>query len=171
MTPGERILHSSSFSKIVAPGLRVGYLVLPSALAQDLEAAAVSTYLAPAFPMQATVFEFLRRGLLESNVDRVRDLLRTRRDALLAALDRALPEASWTRPAGGYFLWLTFPSGIDSRQALAASEQAGVAFVSGSDFFVRPEEGAGAARIAFSFASPDEIAEGVTRLAAALATL
>jgi DNA-binding transcriptional MocR family regulator len=160
-----RVLHTSSFSKIVAPGLRVGYSVLPAQLATELEAAAVNTYLAPTFPTQAIVFEFLRRGLLESSVARVRGLLGARRDAMTAALVRELPEATWTRPQGGYFLWLGLPEGVDARQLLAASEEAGVSFVPGSAFFLDPERGADSARLAFSAATPEEIAEGVGRLA------
>ncbi len=166
---GDRVLHSSSFSKIVAPGLRVGYLVVPSELAAQLEAVAASTYLAPAFSTQAIVFEFLQRGLLEPNVERVSDLLRRRRDALLSALERDLPEALWSTPAGGYFLWLELPAGVNASETLAAGEETGVTFVAGSDFFLDPEEGSGAARLAFSFASPEEIGEGVARLAGALA--
>jgi DNA-binding transcriptional MocR family regulator len=168
---GGHVLHSSSFSKIVAPGLRVGYLVLPGQLAQELEAAAVSTYLSPVFPTQAIVFEFLRRGRLEPNVARVRDLLRARRDALLAALERELPVGSWSRPAGGYFLWLDLPEGLDARGVLEAGKETGVAFVPGGDFFHRPAAGRSAARLAFSFASPDEITEGVARLAGACAAV
>src|SRR5262249_21677438 len=68
LSGGAHVIHSSSFSKIVAPGLRVGYLVVPGALAAELERTAVSTYLAPTFPTEAIVFEFVRRGLLEPNV-------------------------------------------------------------------------------------------------------
>jgi 2-aminoadipate transaminase len=161
----ERVLHSSSFSKIVAPGLRVGYLVLPESLARELEAAAVSTYLSPAFVAHAIAFEFLRRGRLEPNVARVCELLRTRRDALIAALERELPEAAWHRPEGGYFVWLELPEGIDAREALAAGVEAEVTFVPGSEFFLRPDEGATAVRLAFSSSSTTEIAEGVGRLA------
>ncbi len=167
---GERVVYSSSFSKIVAPGLRVGYVVVPASLAAELEAVAAGTYLAPAFSTQAIIFEFLSRGLLEPNVERVRALLRARRDALLAALERELPEASWNTPAGGYFLWLDLPGGLSARELLAAGGEAGVTFVAGGDFFVRPEDGEGSARLAFSFASPDEIGEGVARLAEACAT-
>jgi DNA-binding transcriptional MocR family regulator len=166
---GNRVLYSSSFSKIVAPGLRVGYLVVPIDLASALEAVAAGTYLAPAFSTQAIVFEFLQRDLLGANVERVCGLLRLRRDALLDALERDLPEASWSTPAGGYFLWLELPPGVSARDALAACEVAGVTFVAGGDFFVRPEDGAAAARLAFSFASPQEIEEGVARLAGVLA--
>ncbi len=166
---GARVLYSSSFSKIVAPGLRVGYLVVPAELAAELEAVAAGTYLAPAFSTQAIVFEFLHRGLLESNVERVCELLRARRDALLSALERELPDASWSTPAGGYFLWLDLPGEAEARQILAAGEEAGVTFVAGGDFFARPEDGLGSARLAFSFASPEEIGEGVARLAGACA--
>ena len=169
LSGGERVLYSSSFSKIVAPGLRVGYLVVLEPLADELQAVAASTYLAPAFSTQAIVFEFLQRGLLEPNVERVSGLLRVRRDALLAALERELPEASWSTPAGGYFVWLDLPGDLAAREILAAGERAGVTFVAGSDFFVRPEDGRGSARLAFSFASPEEIGEGVARLAVACA--
>jgi 2-aminoadipate transaminase len=166
---GERVFYSSSFSKIVAPGLRVGYLVVPASLATELEGVAAATYLSPAFSTQAIVFEFLHRGLLEPNVERVCGLLRSRRDAMLAALERELSEASWSTPAGGYFLWLDLPGHTDASEILVAGEQSGVAFVAGSDFFVRREDGKGSARLAFSFASPEEIAEGVRRLAAVCA--
>jgi 2-aminoadipate transaminase len=162
---GDRVVHSSSFSKIVAPGLRVGYLVVPPGLAGELESMAASTYLAPVFPTQAIAFEFLRRERLEPNLERVRGLLRIRRDTMLAALARDLPEAAWSRPAGGYFLWLELPSGIGAQAALAAATAAGVTFVAGEDFFVRPDDGGGAARLAFSFAARGEIDEGVALLA------
>jgi 2-aminoadipate transaminase len=166
-SPG--ILHSSSFSKIMAPGLRVGYLVVPPQLARELEAAAVSTYLAPTFPTQAIAFEFLRRGRLESNLARVRSLLRTRRDALLSALEQHLPGASWTRPDGGYFVWLELPEGVGARAALSAGQETGVTFVPGGDFFRREADGASSARLAFSFPSPEEIDEGVELLSRACA--
>lgn len=168
---GAPVVHSSSFSKILAPGLRVGYLVVPAALAGELEAAAADTYLAPAFPTQAIAFEFLSRGRLEANVERVRGLLRIRRDAMLAALARELPDASWSHPAGGYFLWLELPDDVSARATLVAATEAGVTFVAGEDFFVRPHEGRSAARLAFSFASPAEIGEGVARLAGACAAV
>lgn len=169
LSGGAGVLHSSSFSKIVAPGLRVGYLVLPTDLASELEAVAAGTYLAPSFVAQAIAFEFVRRGSLEPNVDRVRGLLRLRRDAMLAALERDLPEASWSIPTGGYFVWLELPDGVVAREALSASEAAGVTFVPGGDFYLDEEQGRSAARLAFSFASVEEIDDGVALLAGALA--
>jgi 2-aminoadipate transaminase len=151
---GERVAYSSSFSKTIAPGLRVGYFVLPAALEQELEAVAVSTYITPALLGQGTVFEFLRRGNLEPNLERIRPLLRARRDAMLEALDEHLPSAHWSRPEGGYFIWLELPRDVE--------EVPGVSFVKGTDF----GGAANTARLAFSFVSPEEIRAGVQRLAA-----
>jgi 2-aminoadipate transaminase len=155
---GERVAYSSSFSKTIAPGLRVGYFVLPQGLDTELEALAVSTYITPVLLGQATVFEFLRRGNFEPNLVRVRDLLRSRRDAMLEALERELPAATWSSPQGGYFVWLELPHDL--------GEAEGVTFVPGTDFGGAPNT----LRLAFSFVSPEEIHEGVRRLAAAVET-
>jgi len=155
--------YSSSFSKTIAPGLRVGWFVLPEPLARTVEAAATSTYITPVLLGQATVHEFLARGLFEPNLERVRGLLGARRDAMLAALDRELPHVRTTRPDGGYFLWAE-ADGVDAGELLARAEAAGVTFVQGSDFDGSP----GTFRLAYSFVSLDEIGEGVARLASAL---
>lgn len=167
---GENVVHSFSFSKIVAPGLRVGYLVAPLGLVARLEALAVQTYLAPSFLSQATVLEFLRRGALEPSLERVREQLRMRRDAMLAALEANLPDATWNRPDGGYFLWLDLPERVNAGELLVSAESAGVTFVKGSDFFPAGAGGASSARLAYSFVSPADITAGIARLGALLAT-
>jgi DNA-binding transcriptional MocR family regulator len=159
---GIHVAYSSSFSKTIAPGLRVGYFVLPSALERELEALATSTYITPVLLGQATVFEFLRRGNFEPNLERVSTLLGARRDAMLEALERELPDARWSKPQGGYFVWLELPDGADAGALLERATVAGVTFVPGADFGGAPNT----ARLAFSFVSPDEIREGVRRLAA-----
>jgi DNA-binding transcriptional MocR family regulator len=163
---GERVVYSSSFSKIVAPGVRVGYLVLPEQLAGRVEALATSTYISPALMAEATVYEFLRRGALERNLQLVRSLLKARRDALLHALNEQLEGtgARWNRPEGGYFLWLELPDGLDAVSLLAEAERIGVTFIPGPDFFPRGGGGRSAARLAFSFASPAQLADAVGRL-------
>jgi 2-aminoadipate transaminase len=162
---GERVIYSSSFSKTIAPGVRVGYFVLPEQLANELEALAVSTYITPVLLGEATVYEFLRRGAFEPNLERIRGLLRERRDAMLGALESELGgRASWSRPEGGYFLWLDL--GVDAAELLGRAEQAGITFIKGTDFFPPGEGGERSARLAFSFVSPSEITEGVSRLAA-----
>ena len=162
---GEGIAYCSSFSKTVAPGVRVGWYVLPPELAAAIEALAVSTYISPPYLSQATVLEFLRRESFGPNLERVNGLLRERRDAMLEALARELPEdASWTRPDGGYFVWVELPSGPPSSELLAEAEEAGVTFVQGADFFPGGRGGEHALRLAFSFVSPEEIAQGVSVL-------
>src|SRR5665213_789753 len=161
---GGEIAYSSSFSKTIAPGLRVGWFVLPEPLARDLELAANGTYIGPVLLGQAAAHEFVSRGLFEPNLERVRELIGMRRDAMLAALDRELPEIRITRPEGGYFLWAEL-GGVDATELLARAEAAGVTFVKGTDFDGEPDT----LRLAYSFVSVDEIAEGVSRLAAALA--
>jgi 2-aminoadipate transaminase len=162
---GERVLYSSSFSKTIAPGLRVGYLVLPPDLERDLAALALSTYITPVLLGQATVFEFLRRGQLEPNLERVRLLLGARRDAMLEALGDELPSTRWSKPEGGYFIWLEVSQNVDAGALVERAGEAGVTFVPGTDFGGAPNT----ARLAFSFVSPDEIHEGVRRLAALVA--
>ena len=162
----ERVVYTSSFSKTVAPGVRVGYFILPPALHAAVEAAAVATYISPVLVGEATVLEFVQRGHFEPNLERVRALLRVRRDAMLDALEHDLgeTEARWSRPAGGYFLWLDVP-GLDAADLLERATAAGVTFVKGSDFGGPPSS----IRLAYSYVSPDEIREGVGRLARLLA--
>jgi len=160
---GTNVIYSSSFSKTIAPGLRVGYVLVPEEVAAGLEDIVASTYITPALVGQATVLEFLRRGLLAPNLERVRGLLGARRDAMLEALERDLAgRARWSQPEGGYFLWLELPDGTDATELLGRASAAGVTFVPGPDFGGVPNS----ARLAFSFASPAEIDEGVSRLAA-----
>ena len=159
---GDRVVYTSSFSKTVAPGLRVGYFILPSELRVELEATSTSIYITPGLLGQAAIYEFTRRGNFESNLARVRDLLRARRDAMLETLEAELgrSSATWSQPEGGYFVWLDVP-GVDAVELLARSADAGVTFVPGSDFGGPPST----ARLAYSFVSPDEIRGGVPLLA------
>jgi 2-aminoadipate transaminase len=163
---GHRVVYQSSFSKTVAPGVRVGYFVLPAELAAQIEALAVSTYITPPFIAQATVHEFLARGDFEPNLVRVNGLLRARRDALLEALDQHLTGAAeWSRPEGGYFVWVDMASGPETATVLPQAEHAGVPFVKGSDFFAGGRGGLHSLRLAFSYVSPEQIADGISRLA------
>jgi DNA-binding transcriptional MocR family regulator len=168
---GKHVAYSSSFSKTIAPGVRVGYFVLPEALAAAVEALAVSTYISPPFLSQATVHEFLRRGNLGPNLERVQGLLGARRDAMLAALEQELPAgASWSRPEGGYFVWLDLPEPASADELVDRAAEVDVTFVKGSDFFPAGSgDGERSLRLAFSYVSPDEIAEGVARLGALVA--
>jgi DNA-binding transcriptional MocR family regulator len=157
-----RSIYMSSFSKTISPGLRVGFMVLPDRLSEELAAAATDTYITPVQLSQAVVHEFIRRGSFAPNLMRVNEQLKQRRDAMLAALEKHFGGASWLRPEGGYFIWLQLPAGADSREILARAE--GVAAVAGTEFTAA----ANCIRLAYSFAAPDEIDPGLERLARAV---
>jgi 2-aminoadipate transaminase len=166
---GEKVTFTSSFSKTVAPGLRIGYFVVPKEMAAAYDDRAVSTYISPSLLPQATVHELIARGAFEPNLERVRGLLKARKDAMLAALDREMPDGtSWSRPEGGYFLWIDFPGDTDAAHLLTRATEAGVTFVKGTDFFPNQSGGWSSARLAFSYESPERIAEGVALLASLL---
>jgi 2-aminoadipate transaminase len=164
------VTYASSFSKTVAPGLRTGYFVVPEERAASFEERVVSTYISPPFLTHATIAEFVERGLFEANLERVRAGLRARRDAMLAALEATFAaRASWSRPEGGYFLWLELGDGRSASELAARAEAGGVAIVRGEDFFPAGSgHGTFSARLAFSYETPERIAEGIERLAALL---
>ena len=139
-------------------------MILPDALIDPIEGYVLENYVSPSIFAQAALHEFIVSGHFETNLERVRRELRARRDAMIAALEREMPDgAAWNRPEGGYFLWLDLPPGVEAEALLAQAGEAGVTFVKGADFYA----GAGgedAARLAFSFASPAEIDEGLGRL-------
>jgi 2-aminoadipate transaminase len=162
---GENVVFSSSFSKTGAPGLRVGYVILPPGMVKAVEDIAAQTYVGPPLLPQAMLFEFIDRGLFDTNLVFVCDALRARRDAMLETLEAEMPEGSrWSRPAGGYFLWLDLPPGVDCQTVDAKVREAGVMIVKGTDFYAS-EGGEESVRLAFSFVSVDEIRDGVRRLA------
>jgi len=163
---GHLALFASSFSKTVAPGLRVGYGVLPGHLAGPVTRAALEEYVSPPMWPQAVVHEFLAAGFLPAHLARVRAMLRERYDALAGGLEAGLPgQARWPAPDGGYFLWLELPGSLRSDDLLAACEQAGVAFAPGSGFFYH-RGGEHRARLCFSSPPLADIPAGADRLTA-----
>lgn len=166
---GERVTFTSSFSKTVAPGLRIGYFVVPQGLVAAYDDRAVSTYISPSLLPQATVYELMHRGAFEPNLDRVRGLLKGRKDAMLTALADEMPDGTvWSSPEGGYFLWVDFGGDLDGAALLTRATAAGVTFVRGSDFYPNAAAGQSSARLAFSYETPERIAEGVALLASLL---
>lgn len=161
---GHLAVYASSFSKIVAPGLRVGYGVLPEHLAGPIIRAALRTYVSPPLWPQAVVEEFLAAGFLPAHLTRIRAMLRQRREALTGRLEAGLAgQARWTVPDGGYFLWLELPEGLRSADLLTDCEQAGVTFAPGAGFFFHGG-GEHSARLCFSFPGLDDIRTGADRL-------
>jgi len=168
MEGGEHVTFTSSFSKTVAPGLRVGWFVVPEAMRAAYDDRAVSTYISPPLLPQAIVHEVHERGQFQPNLERISGILRAQRDAMLGALERELGgRATWSRPEGGYFLWLDLGGGVDTGALLTRATDAGVTFVRGADFFAG-DGGGSAARLAFSYEPPDRVDEGVRLLAGLL---
>jgi 2-aminoadipate transaminase len=161
----ERVVYASSFSKTVCPGIRVGYLVGPPETIAAIAKVATNTYISPNMVAQSIVYEFCASGALERSIETVRTALAKRARTLEVALRRELPEAEFVAPEGGYFMWVTLPEGTDVAALHRAAAEVGVAFVKGTDFLV--EGGENTLRLAYSGVTPEQIEEGVTRLAAA----
>jgi 2-aminoadipate transaminase len=166
---GDRVIHASSFSKTVSPGVRVGYLAGPEDEISELAARANEIYISPNMLAESVVLELCRSGALDRNIEFVKGALRERRDALVEALREHLPEAEFVVPGGGYFLWLTLGGGVDTVELHAAALQEKVAFIAGPDFML--EGGRSSLRLSFASVPPERIGEGVRRIAAALAGL
>ena len=118
---------------------------------------------------QSIVNQFARSGRMDGAIATVKNALRDRRDALVAALERELPEARFTPPSGGYFMWVELPEEIDVAELEPAAKERGVVFVKGTDFLL--EGGANTLRLAYSGVTPEEIDTGITRLAEAVHSL
>jgi 2-aminoadipate transaminase len=161
-----RVVHASSFSKTVSPGVRVGYLAGPGEEIAKLSKRANETYISPNMLAEAVVLELCRSGGLDANIEFVKGALRDRRDALVEALREQIPEAEFVVPAGGYFLWLDLATGTDTPALLAEAKGEGVAFVAGPDFMI--EGGENSLRLSFASVPPEQIPEGVGRIARAL---
>lgn len=161
-------LYLGSFSKVLAPSLRLGYLVAPPALFPKLlQAKQAADLHSPGFN-QRVVAEVIKDGFLDRHVPRIRALYKAQRDVMLAALTQHMPEGvRWNSPAGGMFLWARLPAGLDATALLPKAVARGVAYVPGAAFY------AGAAdprtlRLSFVTASPEEIERGVAALAAVI---
>ncbi len=162
----DRVIHASSFSKTVSPGVRVGYLAGPAGEIAKLAKRANETYISPNMLAEAIVLELCRSGVLDSNIEFVKGALRDRRDALVEALREQIPEAEFVVPGGGYFLWLDLAEGTDTVALLAEAKGEGVTFVAGPDFML--DGGANSLRLSFAPVPPEQIGEGVSRIARAL---
>ena len=159
----ERVVYASSFSKTVAPGIRVGYLVGPRALIAQIERLATGTYISPNMVAQGIVYQFARSGAIERSVETVKTALAQRADALAAALARELPDARFVKPEGGYFMWVELPRGTDVAALFTAAAARKLQFVKGTDFVLEGYESA--LRLAYAGVTVPEIEEGVARLA------
>ena len=160
------VVYASSFSKTVCPGIRVGFLIGPRELIARIVLRATNTYISPSMVDAAIVYEFCVSGAIDRSIERVRTALAERAAALAQALGEQIPGASFVLPDGGYFLWVKLPEGAEPAAVLKAASERKLALVSGDDFVL--DGGSGAVRLAFAGVTPEEIREGVVRLAAAV---
>jgi len=162
----DRVVYASSFSKTVCPGIRVGYLVGPAELIATIAKRATNTYISPNMVAQAIVHQFCVSGAIDRSIETVKNALAERVEALSNALSEHLPEARFTPPQGGYFMWVTLPEGADVDAIFSAAQERGVAIVKGTDFLL--EGGRNTLRLAYSGVTADQIDEGIRRLADAV---
>jgi 2-aminoadipate transaminase len=163
------VIYASSLSKILAPGLRLGWLVLPPGLRDAVVVAKQARDLHTSTVDQRAAVEYLGSGALGPHLERIRAAYGLRLAAMLDGLPAALPEGSrWTRPDGGMFVWLTLPPGRDTGALLPRAVEEGVAYVPGAPFFAA-EPLPHTARVSFATLEPPQIAEALGRLGRALA--
>jgi 2-aminoadipate transaminase len=159
-----RVIYTSTFSKILSPGLRVGWIAAPLPVIDMLVAAKQSTDLHTSTLVQYIIREVVRDGFLESHIANLRTTYRERRDIMLVAMENYFPEeVSWSHPAGGLFLMVYMPPYLDAQQLLQEALTYKVAFVPGVDFHVG-NTGRNTFRLNFSHESPPLIEEGIKRL-------
>ncbi len=163
MDNADTVFYASSFSKTICPGIRAGYLIGPSDVTASIRKLATNTYISPNMVAQSIVAEFCHSGAIERSIATVKEALRERRDATADALARHLPDARFVLPQGGYFLWVDLPEGTDVAALEAGSLERGVVFVKGTDFLI--QGGESSLRIAYSAVPPDQIEEGISRVA------
>jgi 2-aminoadipate transaminase len=160
------VVHASSFTKTVCPGVRVGYLVGPAALIDAIAKKATNLYISPGMVSEAIVHQFCVSGDIDRSVRTVSTALAERAGLLAESIRKHIPDAVFTEPDGGYFLWVDLPADVDVDKLFPAAMRKGVAIVKGSDFLL--EGGKSSVRLAYSAVTVEQIDEGVRRLAEAI---
>jgi len=159
------VIYLGTFSKTLAPGLRLGWVVAPVEVVDQLVMMKQGTDLQTSSFDQMLAYEMVKDGFMDEHIRTIRRVYRERRDVMLAALERYFPEGcSWTRPEGGLFLWARVPEWIDTGDLMAEAVQAKVAYVPGFAFYPDPAHGRNTMRLNFSNAEPTQMEEGMRRL-------
>jgi 2-aminoadipate transaminase len=166
------VIYLGTFSKTIAPGIRVGWMVMPEALKEKMYAIKEAADINSDRVMQQAVVEMLRTGFFPDHLGRIRALYAERRAAMLAALaERMPPDVRWTEPEGGFFVWLRLPLGMDVADALERANARGVGIVPGTGCTAIPGGQSDGMRLSFCAQPPDAITEGIRRLADVIASL
>jgi DNA-binding transcriptional MocR family regulator len=160
----DRTLHMSSFTKLIAPGVRCGFMLGDPAIVDKVAKVAEDTYISPGYVAQAITYEWCRRGLLPPQIERLKKLYAPRLEACLAGIENYMPDAKATKADGGFFISLTLPEGVSTTAVRAQAAGKGLNLADGLAFF---PEGGGERflRLPFCALSPAEIDDGVHRLA------
>jgi DNA-binding transcriptional MocR family regulator len=159
----ENVVYLGSFSKILAPGFRVGYVLAPPAIVQKLVLAQESAILCPSAFSQMLISEYLSKSDWQGQIETFRGVYRERRDAALSAMKEYLPKLSTTKPDGGFYLWITLPEGLDSKAMLPLAVKELVAYTPGTAFY-GDGTGQNKLRVCYSFPTPENIKVGIKRL-------
>jgi 2-aminoadipate transaminase len=163
------VIYLSTFSKTLAPGIRLGWIVAPPDVISKLVQFKQGADLHTSTFDQMVAYEVVHDGFLDEHVKKIRAVYRERRDVMLAALTEYFPpEVTWTHPQGGLFLWVTLPEGLDMEHLFQAALRENVAFVPGDCFYPGGDEGRRHMRLNFSHSNPQQIREGVRRLGLAV---
>ena len=167
------VITMSSFSKLLSPGIRVGFMVAPEDLVKSVTRLGEDTYLSPVLPTQAAVAEYMRRGLLEPNIERLKKLYAPRWEAMAGVVRTELPDAQAFIPAGGFFVSVMLPEGANTEGLIGRAKEVGLVLTPGAAFFADPDDGEVVpgdrfVRLPFCAVSPEQIEEGVRRLAGLL---
>jgi 2-aminoadipate transaminase len=159
---GEHVLRIGSFSKILAPGVRLGWLLGPEGIVERMIGSGLRNMSGGVNPLMANILAtYCRQGLLELHIEHLRAVYRQRRDALLQALAAHMPAGvTWTQPGGGFFIWLTLPAPLLAAEVAARARQARLLVPVGDPFFAEQPPPGQYLRLAFSFVTPDQIREG-----------
>src|SRR6187402_2087475 len=160
----EGVVYLGTFSKTLAPGLRVGWALAPHAIREKLVLANEAAVLSPSSFSQTVISEYLSTADWRGQIDLFRGVYRERRDAMLGALAEHLPGLSWTVPHGGFYVWLRLPEQLDSKAMLPRAVKELVAYTPGTAFYA-DGGGRNAMRLSFCYPTPDFIREGIRRLA------
>jgi len=168
---GPDVIYMSTFSKILSPGLRLGWMIAPPEIIHRLVQAKQGTDLHTSTLIQMVVYEVSHGGFLDRQVRAIRTVYRERRDTMLCAMEEHFPSGvTWTQPQGGLFLWVTLPPSLDSAEVLREALKMKVAFVPGASFYA-DGSGANTMRLNFSYSKPAIIEEGIRRLGQVLKTM
>ena len=165
----EGVIYMGSFSKVLTPGIRLGYVVAPLALVRRLELAKQASDLHTAQLTQMVVYEVIKDGFLDTHIPKIRTLYANQCQVMLDAMAEMFPAGvTWTKPEGGMFIWVTLPKHIDAMKLLDAAIASKVAFVPGAPFYANEAE-SNTLRLSFVTVPPERIREGVSVLAKLIA--